>query len=192
VETVLADDPRLTVRLEEEEREKTEPLARIILDSRGRTPLASTCIQTSTHAPTLIATTSRASSEWMRAVEEAGAQVLVCRADASGRVEWADLLQLLGASGMASVMVEGGASVAGSLLSAGLADRVDAFVAPVFLGEGRSALSGFEVESLALAPRLQMTEHESCGDDVLLSGYLGEAAKLALALCEVQGGTAST
>jgi diaminohydroxyphosphoribosylaminopyrimidine deaminase/5-amino-6-(5-phosphoribosylamino)uracil reductase len=188
VETVIADDPALTVRLGPDVPPKTRPLTRVVLDSRGRTPLASTCIQTAREAPTIVATTGKAAPEFHCAMEAAGAQVLVCNEDEAGRVEWSDLLNRLGGLGIASVMVEGGAQVAGSLLRSGLADRVDAFVAPRFLGEGREAIAGLSLGSLAQAPALELVEHERCGDDVLVSGYVGQAARLARSLC----GPAST
>ncbi len=176
VETILVDDPRLTVRLEC--RAKTRPLARVILDSRARTPPASTCIRTARQTPTIVAVTSRAAPAACHALEAAGAQVLACRPDASGRVDWHDLLGKLWALRLASVMIEGGARVAGSALTAGIVDRADCFVAPIFLGEGRSALSGFEVASLAQAPRLHHVAHEKCGPDALISGYVHEQAEL--------------
>ncbi len=176
VETVLADNPRLTVRLEG--RQKTRPLARVILDSGARTPLASTCIQTAREIPTIVAVAQNAQAEPRRALEAAGAQVLECESDASGRVAWRDLLRKLWSLRLASVMIEGGAQVAGSALGAGVVDRADCFVAPIFLGEGRFAVAGFEALSLAQAPRLHHVVHESCGQDVLVSGYLQEQAEL--------------
>ena len=170
VETVLADNPSLSARVEG--RQKTRPLVRIILDSEARTPLASTCIQTAREIPTIVAVTARAPLDSRRALEESGAQVLVCQTDAVGRVEWRDLLGRLWERKIASVMIEGGARVAGSALAAGIVDRADCFVAPIFIGEGRSALRGFELDRLALAPRLYHARHTHYGGDALISGYL--------------------
>lgn len=170
VETILADNPRLTARVAE--RHKTRPLVRLVLDSTARIPPTSTCIRTAREIPTIIAVTARAPLDSLRALEELGAQVLVCQADASGRVEWRDLLEQLWERKIASVMIEGGARVAGSALEAGIVDRADCFVAPMFIGQGRSALAGFEIASLALAPRLHHVEHARCGSDALISGYL--------------------
>ena len=170
VETILSDNPRLSARVAG--RHKTRPLVRIVLDSSARTPLTSTCIQTAREIPTIVAVTARAPLDSRRALEESGAQVLVCAADANGRVEWRDLLEQLWERKIASVMIEGGARVAGSALKAGIVDRADCFVAPMFIGQGRLALAGFESASLAQAPRLYHVEHARCGSDALISGYL--------------------
>jgi diaminohydroxyphosphoribosylaminopyrimidine deaminase/5-amino-6-(5-phosphoribosylamino)uracil reductase len=172
VETVLADDPSLSVR--GQNRDKTRPLVRVILDSHARTPLTSTCVRTAREIPTLIAVTPRASASTCRALEAAGAQVLTCAAGASGQVEWRGLLGELWRRKITGVMIEGGARVAGSALQDQAVDRVDWFCAPVLLGEGRSAVQGFEVEALRQAPRLHHVAHEVLGGDILISGYTRE------------------
>lgn len=184
VETVLADNPRLSSRVGE--RQKTRPLVRIVLDSEARTPLASTCIQTAREIPTIIAATARAPLDSLRALEQSGAQVLVCQADSGGRVEWRDLLEKLWEQRIASVMIEGGAQVAGSALREDVVDRADCFVAPMFIGEGRAAIAGFELASLALAPRLHHARHTHHGGDMLISGYLKPQPEIARAEQELE------
>ena len=179
IDTILADDPRLTIRLDESDaRAKTRPLVRVILDSNARTPLSSTCVRTAREIPTIIAVSPAANIENCRALEDTGAQVLECESGADGRIGWRDLMGKLWAQKIASVMIEGGARVAGSALGSGVVDRADCFVAPIFVGEGRSALSGFELDFLAQAPRLRYIEREICGDDALISGYLNPHPEL--------------
>ena len=93
VETVIQDDPRLTLRLQDKTKPQNKPFVRIILDSRGRVPVASTCIATARENPTIIATTERMTDEKRAQLEQNGVQVLAVRADETGRVDWDDLLR---------------------------------------------------------------------------------------------------
>ena len=66
----------------------------------------------------------------------------------------------------------GGARVAGSALRAGIVNKIAHFAAPKILGAGRAAIAGFEVETLADAPQLELVAHTVLGQDVLFEGYL--------------------
>ena len=70
------------------------------------------------------------------------------------------------------MLIEGGSRVAGSALKAGIVDKIVWFVAPILIGEGRSALADFELEKLASAPRLRDVETEKLDGDTMISGYL--------------------
>ncbi|WP_345001223.1 RibD family protein, partial [Tsukamurella soli] len=74
------------------------------------------------------------------------------------------------------VQVEGGPTVAGAFVAAGLVDRVQAYIAPVLLGAGRSALEIESVGTLADALRMRLESVERVGDDVLLTLSRGEDA----------------
>ncbi len=165
IETVLADNPTLDVRLEGEWKQP----ARVVLDSRGRLPLGAKIWD---RAPQLIVATSRAEPKNLENLRENGATVLQIEADARGQILWPALLKQLFALGLTSVLIEGGARVAGSAIRAGAVQKVAFFVAPLLMGAGKSALSGFEIEDLALAPRLKEPRVEVLGDDVLVEGYL--------------------
>ncbi|MDF0531047.1 bifunctional diaminohydroxyphosphoribosylaminopyrimidine deaminase/5-amino-6-(5-phosphoribosylamino)uracil reductase RibD [Tsukamurella sp. 8F] len=75
-----------------------------------------------------------------------------------------------------NVQVEGGATVAGAFVDAGLVDRVQAYIAPVLLGAGQSAVVSATVGTLADALRLRTDSVERLGDDVLLTLSRGEDA----------------
>lgn len=66
------------------------------------------------------------------------------------------------------VIVEGGPTVAGAFLEAGLVDEIDAYIAPVVLGGGRSITDGADVGTLAAAHRFRVDFHEQLGDDAFL------------------------
>jgi len=126
--TVLADDPELTVRLT---RGRTP--ARIVLDSRLRTPLGSRLVHSAALAPLLIATVSREEKS-IEALASRGATVLRFEPDVSGRVPLHVLFRRLAEEGMLSVLVEGGPTVHTAVLREQLADRVAVGIAPLILG----------------------------------------------------------
>ncbi len=173
VNTIIADDPQLTARDDRGQPLEHQPL-RGIVDSGGRTP---------THAQafrgpgqTLIATTAAIAPLAKAALENAGAEVLLLPSQ-EGMVDAKALFSALGARGIINVMVEGGGTLLGSLFDAGLVDRVLAFVAPVIIG-GRyapTAVAGLGAATMGEALRLERTEVERIGDDVLIRGYVARS-----------------
>lgn len=165
IETVLSDDPQLSVRLDEE---ATQPI-RVVLDSGARLPLGANIWR---DAPALlVAVGSQAPRERVEALQNLGATVLECERDAAG-IRWQPLLEELYRREVVSILIEGGARVAGSALRAGVVDKVAWFVAPMLIGQGKSALAGFSIEYLGEAPRLKLAQTKSLGADVLVEGYL--------------------
>src|SRR5712692_7163455 len=114
--TVLADDPKLTVRLV-----PGDSPVRVVVDSRLRIPLDAYVLDTSV-ARTIIATTPLASEECAAAIRARGAEVLRVKADADGHVELSDLLSRLRDDGIRSVLVEGGRGIITAALRDHLVD----------------------------------------------------------------------
>ena len=165
VNTVLTDDPQLTVR----EVEGPQPL-RIVLDSHGRIPLSAKVL--TGEAPTLIATTQAMPEEIEDKLREKGAEVwrLPARED---KVDLKKLLTGLGKRGIDSVLVEGGGEVAWAFFSQGLLDKVYLFYAPLILG-GRDAVPGVGGEGFPSpqeALHLKDLTVERVGEDLLITGY---------------------
>src|SRR3989440_4496813 len=100
--TVLADDPKLTVRLV-----PGRCPVRVVVDSRLRIPLDAKVFETSA-ARTIVATTPVASEQRAEAIRARGAKVLRVKADADGHVDLGDLLARLRADGIRTVLIEGG------------------------------------------------------------------------------------
>ncbi len=136
--TVVADDPLLTVREVQTER---QPL-RVVVDSSLRVAPAAKVVVT---GGTLIAT-ARAEAGRAAALRAAGNEVLSLP-DAAGRVDLAALLQALGTRAMNEVHVEAGPGLNGALLRAGLADEVLLYMAPSLLGDRARGM--FELPALA-------------------------------------------
>lgn len=159
VNTVIADDPELTSRLEGVE--TRQPL-RVVLDSQLRLRMSSRVV-----APnTLIATT--------RAGRMGAAEVVKFPASADGRVALQPLLDELGKRGVISLLVEGGSEVHASFFAQGLVDKVYAYVAPRLIGGSAAPgpLGGVGVEHLADAISLRELDATRLGTDLLMTGYV--------------------
>ena len=144
--TVRADNPRLTVR-DGKRRPVRQPL-RVVL--AGRQPLPADAQVFDQAAPTLTID------------------------DPRGRVAPARALKLLAARGIQSVLVEGGAGIAGAFIAAGLVDRIALFVAPMLLGGGVSISAGADLP-VARALRLGPISVQPVGPDLLLTADVERA-----------------
>ncbi|HEX2196091.1 MAG TPA: bifunctional diaminohydroxyphosphoribosylaminopyrimidine deaminase/5-amino-6-(5-phosphoribosylamino)uracil reductase RibD, partial [Actinomycetota bacterium] len=157
--TVLADDPRLTVRDVPAPR---QPL-RVVVDARGRVPASAAALGDGS----LVATTSAAPHEAHIAWKEAGADVLVLP-ESDGGVDLAALVRALGEREIVEVLCEGGPRLASSLLRAGLAGRLELHYGPILTGGGL-ALDDLGVTTMAEALRFEVEEAVRAGDDVLVT-----------------------
>ena len=134
--TVLADDPRMDVRLPGASR---QPL-KVIADSRLTTPTSATILQGRCLLVCAVDDPARRA-----ALESTGAEVL-CLPNAEGRVDLPALLADLARRGVNEVHVEAGAGLNGALLAAGLVDEWLAYFAPLALGHRARGL--FEMPAL--------------------------------------------
>ena len=128
--TVLADDPRLTARVEAEE--EWHPL-RVVLDSLARTPPTAALLRCG-GPPPLIVVGPEAPEHRRRRLEEGGASVRQVARSHQGHLCLPSLLRLLHARPVTSLLVEGGANVQASFLDLDLFDRLLAFLAPRVVG----------------------------------------------------------
>lgn len=162
--TVLADDPALTCRLPGYR--GPQPL-RVVLDRRGRTTADRRVLDGS--APTLVLAGPRAEPAWVAGLRAAGIQVgLVAGLEAG---EPHAVLAPLWDRQVRSVLVEGGATVIGAFLRAGLCDKLVVHVAPLLLGAAGAPLLGGGAATLAQAPRLRLDAVERAGGDAILTLY---------------------
>lgn len=167
--TVLADDPELTVRLEGEWKQPV----RVVVDAGARLPLESKLVQSASTTSLIVAVDENLPPEKTLPLEEAGAGVWRLPSP-EGKIDLATLLQKMYEREWCSVLVEGGSHVTAAFLNARLADKAEFFVAPLFIGSGITATGDFTVETMSDALRLQSVQHQSVGDDVLISGYLND------------------
>lgn len=176
--TAIADDPRLTVRDEELLLHGRTPI-RIVFDSHLRLPLGSRLVETAREVPTWIVTGNEASVDGEHALVEAGCVVIRVTNSAEGRVDMAAALRSLAMQGIVSILVEGGAELAGSLLASRLADELHCFTAPILLGpRGRpGAVDWAGPDTPSDAPRIVDPRWELCGRDAYVRGPLAFPSK---------------
>jgi len=161
--TVLADDPRLTVRLASGNHPQP-----IVLDSRLRLPLSAALLRHPTHRPWL-ATTHAAAGDaaLVEPLQALGAELFPLASDAAGRIDLSALLAALGGRGIRTLMVEGGAGVLTAFLAGGHADRISVTVAPRWLG-------GLPALTRPLALQLHDPVWRDLGDDRVLEARLSD------------------
>ena len=138
VGTVLADDPHLTVddpSLRAARTDRGDPAnpARVVVDSTGRTPVDARILDGA--ATTYVVVSSAATDSRRRALDKAGAEVVVA---GNERVALGDALSELATRGVDSLMVEGGGEVINSFFAAGLVDDLSVYVGSLIVG-GRDA-----------------------------------------------------
>ncbi len=131
INTVVADDPQLTVR----DAPGASPL-RIVLDPTLRIPTDIKLFRSDQDVRLLIAY-SHATNESIQELSRfSHVELLQCNKETDGRISIADFLQHLGNKGILTLLVEGGKSVISSFLRAGAVDEVVLFIAPKILGAG--------------------------------------------------------
>lgn len=164
--TALADDPQLTCR----HVVGANPL-RIIVDSRLSLPLDSQLCRSAAQVPTLVATIT-ADADKSAALAAQQVRVMLCR-ERDGQVDLDDLMRQLGEMGVQSILLEGGAALAGAALAAGLIDKVALFYAPKLLGgTGTPLLAGPPPGRMHESLTLHRLSVRRSGDDILIEGYL--------------------
>lgn len=169
VDTVIRDDPQLTVR----SRKGRDPW-RFILDSKGRTPLDAQVLRLESPAPTVIATTEAMPNATERALLRRGARVRVWRLpDRQGKVHLEALLVRMARQRLDSLLVEGGGRVHWSFLTSGLFDKVICFIAPKLIGgrDAPTAVGGEGFAAMSEAIRLEEVSVERLGDDLCCVAY---------------------
>lgn len=158
VETALADDPELTVRLDGFE--GAQP-ARVVLDSRQRLPVTSKLARTAEDVPTYVVCGSAPRADLL------GQGVRVLQAADAGRPSPLAALNALAGAGLNRIFIEGGGQVAASFLRAGLVDALEWFRAPMVIGaEGRPGIGDLALSALSDAPRLNRVDVRQVGSDL--------------------------
>jgi diaminohydroxyphosphoribosylaminopyrimidine deaminase/5-amino-6-(5-phosphoribosylamino)uracil reductase len=181
--TALADDPLLTDRRESPPPDQVDPgdrddqrsPARVVFDSMARLPLASALVESVDQAPLVVVCSPEAPTAKRKALEGAGAEVLVAPGRSSGERLGAALDEL-GRREIQDLLLEGGPTLAGALFDAEGIDALRLFVAPILVGAGeaRALLEGEGARRIADGLRPLAVEHEAVGEDLLISARLRE------------------
>jgi diaminohydroxyphosphoribosylaminopyrimidine deaminase/5-amino-6-(5-phosphoribosylamino)uracil reductase len=165
--TVIMDNPQLTCRIAG----GRDPW-RIILDARLRIPLSAEFLRQRSSDKNIIVTSDTVPEGKICALENLGATVWRLPAR-EGAVRWLPLLKKLAKIGIASVLIEGGATTAAGALKEKMVDKMLLFYAPKLLGgDGRYMIDSLGVERIKQSVTLQNLEIQKSGTDLLVSGYL--------------------
>ena len=163
VGTVLADDCRLTLRSDElpltsdeKARALAHPPARMVLDSKGRTPPDARILKGG-DATVMITENAKLGDT---------VQSVALPADAEGRVDIGSWVQYLGEQAFNEILIEAGPTLSGALIQGGWVDRLIIYQAPTFLGNGARPMAVMSLDTLADAPGFQITEVTRLGKDL--------------------------
>jgi diaminohydroxyphosphoribosylaminopyrimidine deaminase/5-amino-6-(5-phosphoribosylamino)uracil reductase len=177
VNTVLADDPSLTVRHQKPGAgpQKIGVRRRIILDSLARTPLTAKVVSDDHAADTTIVVGKTAPKSRVAAL--AGKVNVMVAPLAASKLNLRWLLKKLGSQNVTSLLVEGGGEVNASFLLGRLAQRVAFFYAPKILGgrDSRKAVAGEGVGRLSEVLRLCEVEWQTVGADLFLTARVEDS-----------------
>lgn len=163
VNTVLADDPLLTCRLE-----KGRNPVRIILDTSLRTPQNSNIVKTADSIPTMIATTC-SNIEKHKPYTDAGCRLLTISQE-DKYLNFKELVTRLGEEGMDSILLEGGGNLNWSALQSGFVNKVQAYISPKLFGgcNGKTPIGGIGIEHPEEAFLLTNSRITQLGEDFLI------------------------
>jgi 2,5-diamino-6-(ribosylamino)-4(3H)-pyrimidinone 5'-phosphate reductase len=167
ISTVLADNPRLTIRLGRKQ-PKEKHLTRIIIDSMGRIPLDSQILRTASKIKTIVAVTKLAHMNVRRKIKKTGAIVIVA---GTNTVDLKRVLWTIQKMGIKKILVEGGGEINWSLFSLGIVNELIVTIAPKIVG-GRQATTlvegeGYSRVSQGLKLQLKKVRMQNSGEVVL-------------------------
>jgi diaminohydroxyphosphoribosylaminopyrimidine deaminase/5-amino-6-(5-phosphoribosylamino)uracil reductase len=161
--TVLKDNPSLTVRMVR----GRNPL-RIVVDCSLGVTTGFNIMQDLPRTPTLIATMKSASDPAFRALAKAGAEMVKVRSKKGNHIDLKELLHLLAARNISSVLIEGGSQIITSALKDNLVNRLVTVIAPKILGKGIEAVGDLNIRDLKEAKKLTVKSVARKGTDVIM------------------------
>jgi diaminohydroxyphosphoribosylaminopyrimidine deaminase / 5-amino-6-(5-phosphoribosylamino)uracil reductase len=165
VGTAVIDDPLLTDRSGLPRR---RPLVRIILDETLRLSESSQLVKTAADAPLVIFSGNEVEDSKVKALRDCGVDIVD-----SGSRDLASVLKNLARRSVHSVLLEGGPTLAGSFVDAGLVNKATFFVSPTIIGgiDAPGAVGGSGVDVVRHALRLRDLKTTQRGEDLEITGY---------------------
>lgn len=168
VNTVIADNPELTCRIEN----GRNPI-RIIVDTSLRIPIESKIVQSAKKVETIVITTNESNKEKNRLLEKYGVNVIKV-SKKENRVDLTEMTRVLGELGIDSVLLEGGGNLNYSALQAGIVDKIRVYIAPKIIGgiNAKTPIEGEGIEKVSNSINLDKLEVISIDNDIVLEGYI--------------------
>jgi len=178
VNTIVADDPSLTIRLVQSPKSKVQSqkiLRRIVLDPNGRTPLSAKILNDEFAAwTTVVVTKAAARNRVQKLLSKTNVLVAPGR---NGQIDLHWLLEKLGEENVTSLLVEGGGETNARFLELKLVQRIAFFYAPKILcgRDARKSVAGKGIERLAEKISLREVEWKTFGEDLFLTARIAES-----------------
>jgi diaminohydroxyphosphoribosylaminopyrimidine deaminase / 5-amino-6-(5-phosphoribosylamino)uracil reductase len=163
--TLVIDDPRLTIRHDQQEERSSY---RIIVDSKGRSPLHSKVFNDAFKHKTLLVVTE-IDSNTENKLFESGVHILKVKSN-HGRVDLTDMMHTLYDFGIQSIFVEGGGELIAALIEERLVDQLSVAIGPMIIGgkEAKSFVGGEGIVHLSQALKLHSPKIRNYDDDVII------------------------
>ena len=165
INTVLRDNPQLTVRLVS----GRNPI-KIVVDSKLKMPLDADIVKNEPNK-LIIAATKQANKSKIKKLQHKGVNVLIAAAK-NGMVDLDDLMKQLGKLEITSIMIEGGAELNSEAIKAGIVDKILFFLAPSVIGEGLGVIGNLGITKVDRSIQLKHLGSKKIGKDILVEGYL--------------------
>lgn len=156
IDTVLSDDPKLTVK-EKYVKKPKQPI-RIILDTYCKTPIDAQVVNNT--ARTLIITGKNCNKKYTNNVE-----IIKCELDENGLIDLKKLMEILAKLGIKKLMIEGGSKVISSFLKLKIVDDIFVYVAPIIIGSTNTPTI---VKNIDEKINLKLVENKKIGLGTLL------------------------
>lgn len=167
VNTVIADDPFLTCRVNNEKK-----LIRIVVDTNLRIPLDSKVVNNNDKL-TIVATSLNSNENKKQTLRELGVKVIEVP-EKNNKVNLKELVKKLGQEGIDSILIEGGGTLNFSALEENIVDKVIFYIAPKILGgeNSKSCIAGIGFSKLDNAVNLKDMSYRKIGEDLVVEGYI--------------------
>ena len=168
IETVLADNPELTARTENEENLDIQPL-RVVIDTNGRIPIDAKLVNDG--GSTLIACAQMDPAK-QKTLESKGIIIEKIPEHKNG-IDLMFLIDVLRDKGIVSILIEGGSRIAGSMIDLRAVDKFVVFIAPIVIGGSNSLgpISGSGIDNVSDALKFKTSQFKKYGDDIAIIGY---------------------
>jgi len=148
--TAIHDDPLLTVRHASTHSTYVKQPIRIVLSKRGQLPTDLKLFNTPLAAKTIIATTDRVNTDWIKTMQTKQIEVLILPQDEEGNVDLMSLLDELGQREITSLLVEGGMTVHHHFFKKNLINKIQVYLAPIIIGslEKKHGLANMQLKQI--------------------------------------------
>ncbi|MCD4746236.1 MAG: RibD family protein, partial [Bacteroidales bacterium] len=175
VNTVINDNPSLTVRIKGE---KISNPIRIIVDTHCKIPLNAKVLNSCSDSKTIIATTKQANINTLKAITKKGTEIIKTPLK-NEKVDLKYLMKIIGEKGIDSILIEGGSTLNYSAINDGIVDKVISFISPKIIGgeSAKTPVGGKGKKFLKDAVILKNQRIKYFDDDLMIEAYIKKQNK---------------